>query len=188
MPSHLRPACRRVRLAAVLAAVLCAGIAAGHGQTAKPEELKAAFLLKFAKFTDWPADALAPESPIVFCVIDDRGVADALDRMVQGQTIAGRPLAVRRTTLQAGVRECHVLFAPGLVGARAREVVAALKDSATFSVSDTREFTRAGGVAHFFVDGDRMRFAINAEAADRARLQLSSRMLVLAKIVKDGHE
>ena len=40
-------------------------------------------------------------------------------------------------------------------------------------------------VANFFVDHGKMRFAVNIESAHRARLQVSSRLLGLATIVKD---
>jgi hypothetical protein len=67
-------------------------------------------------------------------------------------------------------------------------VVATLKGTTTFSVSDTPAFTRAGGVAYLYIDGAQVRFAINVQAAERARLKISSRMLGLAKIVKGGTE
>ena len=37
-----------------------------------------------------------------------------------------------------------------------------------------------------FIEDGRMRFAINPDAAQRAGLRLSSRLLSLAKIVKEG--
>jgi hypothetical protein len=70
----------------------------------------------------------------------------------------------------------------------AAAVVATLKGTTTFSVSDTPAFTRAGGVAYLYIDGAQVRFAINVQAAERARLKISSRMLGLAKIVKGGTE
>jgi len=38
---------------------------------------------------------------------------------------------------------------------------------------------------NFFVEDAKMRFVINTDAADRARLRLSSTLLTLAKIVRD---
>ena len=54
-----------------------------------------------------------------------------------------------------------------------------------FSVSDCARFARLGGVANFFVEDGRLRFAVNVDAARRASLHISSRMLMLATIVKD---
>ena len=43
-----------------------------------------------------------------------------------------------------------------------------------------------GGVANLFIEGGRMRFAVNVDALQRSKLRLSSRLLSLAKIVKDA--
>jgi hypothetical protein len=58
--------------------------------------------------------------------------------------------------------------------------------SAPEPVSDREHFAQSGGIAGLFVEQGRMRFAINVEAAQRCRLRISSRLLSLAKIVKDG--
>jgi hypothetical protein len=54
-----------------------------------------------------------------------------------------------------------------------------------FTVSDADKFAQSGGVAQLIVENDRMRFAINRDAAQRARLLLSSKLLTLATLVKD---
>jgi hypothetical protein len=54
------------------------------------------------------------------------------------------------------------------------------------TVSDAARFAETGGMVELFVEGDRMRFAVNVDALQRARVRLSSRMLGLAKIVKDA--
>ena len=54
-------------------------------------------------------------------------------------------------------------------------------------MSDAVDFAARGGIANFFMDGSRMRFAVNPGAASRAQLQISSRLLSLARIVpNDG--
>jgi hypothetical protein len=42
-----------------------------------------------------------------------------------------------------------------------------------------------GGMVEFFLESGRMRFAVNVDAVHRSRVRLSSRVLGLAKIVKD---
>jgi hypothetical protein len=171
-------------LAVALALLLCA--VPSQAQRATEVELKAAFLLNFAKFTGWPPEALPPGAPLTFCVVDHVRIADALEAVAPSTTVSGHPLSLERRTLTDLLRPCHMLFIPGLSGRPAATVVETLKGSTTFSVSDTPAFTRAGGVAYFYIDGDQVRFAINVQAAQRARLRISARMLGLAKIVNDG--
>jgi hypothetical protein len=55
----------------------------------------------------------------------------------------------------------------------------------TLTVSDLPDFAQSGGIVNFIVEDERMRFVINTDAADRARLRFSSKLLSLARIVKD---
>jgi uncharacterized protein DUF4154 len=84
------------------------------------------------------------------------------------------------------LRHCQVLYVSGIDQKRVTQLLAAVQDSPVFTVSDDGHFAERGGVAELIVQKDRMRFAINTDAAQRARLQLSSKLLTLAIIVKDG--
>jgi hypothetical protein len=171
------------RGAAVTMAVLLATCA--HAQTATAPELKAAFLFNFTKFVAWPADAMVAGTPLVLCVLGDGAVADALEETIKGRAIEGRPLTTRRVKIDGALRACHVLYISGVDAKRSHELLEGLGDSAVLTASDLDRFAELGGVANFFVENGKMRFAVNLESAQRARLQVSSRLLGLAKIVKD---
>ena len=73
--------------------------------------LKAAFLYNFAKFIDWPSDSFpAGASPIVLCVLGSDPFGTALDETLQGKTVRGRSLVIRRFREVEDVRACHILF------------------------------------------------------------------------------
>ena len=171
--------------------VVAAAIATGAftsfvaAQTATAPELKAAFLYNFAKFVEWPADSMAAGAPLVLCVLGDGAVADALDETVKGRAIDGHPVTTRRVKVDGALRSCHVLYLSGVDAKGSHELLVGLGDSAVLTASDLDRFAQLGGVANFFVENGKMRFAVNLESAQRARLQLSSRLLGLAKIVKD---
>jgi hypothetical protein len=156
-----------------------------HAQTASAPELKAAFLYNFAKFVEWPADSLPTWAPLVMCVLGDAAVADALEETVKGRTIEGHPLTTRRVKVDGPLRTCHVLYVSGVDAKRLHELLEGLSDSTVLTASDLDRFAQSGGVVNFFVDNGRMRFAVNIDSAQRARLQVSSKLLSLARIVKD---
>jgi hypothetical protein len=155
------------------------------GQAIAGSTLKAAFLYNFVKFVEWPREALADEAPLVLCVTGDLGVADALDEAVRGRAVDRHRLVVRRPKVDDSLRLCHVLYLSGVDGPNASLIVQRLAGAAVLTASDIDRFAQGGGVAHFFLEADRMRFAINLDAAQRARLKVSSKLLGLAKIVKD---
>jgi hypothetical protein len=169
-----------------VAASLTLGVAAAAWAQSAPEPaLKAAFLYNFAKFAEWPADA-APADPLTICVFGDAAIADALDETVKGRTVDGRKTVVVRVKPD-GFRACHVLYLAGLSAKRGQEIIDELKGAPVLTIGDGEPFAQSGGIAALFVEQGRMRFAINVEAAQRCRLRISSRLLSLAKIVKDEH-
>jgi hypothetical protein len=64
--------------------------------------------------------------------------------------------------------------------------VAALRGAPMLTIGDIDDFARRGGIVQMFVENGKLRFDINLEVAKRSRLQLSSKLLVLAAHVDDG--
>jgi hypothetical protein len=174
---------RLSRLLLVVAALLLAPAAASAQDVSLPT-LKAAFLVNFAKFTEWPEDALPSGRVLTFCVIGDKAVAAALEQGIKERP-GQEPMSVAAVAADAPLRACQVLYLGGMNLRDARRTVEALKGMAILTVSDVDGFAEHGGVAQLRLERGRMRFAINPAAAQRARLSLSAKLLSLATIVKD---
>ena len=177
-----------VRWCLVMAAALAGGSLGGvrlEAQGISAPELTAAFLFNFVKFTTWPADVLQDGGPLVVCVAGDDWVANSLVDLTRSQRVDGHSLSVRRTNLDRPLDECHVVYGAALDARRAKRLIQAASGRPILTVSDVPDFAQRGGVANFFVDGGRMRFAVNPAAADRARLRISSKLLTLARLVRD---
>jgi hypothetical protein len=153
-------------------------------QSATAPMLTAAFLFNFARFTEWPVDA-PQEGPLTICVSGDPLVMTALERIVKGRPVAGRDVAAASVS-EGGWRGCHVLYFSGLDDGQSQQIIDEVKGMPVLTVSDGDRFAEKGGIVGLFVDGGKIRFRINTEAADRARLHLSSRVLILATLVKDA--
>lgn len=177
---------RRTRLGGLaLALVLSVQPVIVLAQSATAPVLTAAFLYSFTKFTEWPADALAPGQELSLCVIGDRAVRDALVQTVEGHALDGHPLSVQLVDAAGPLPSCHVLYVDAALAPRASALLARSRRAAIFTVSDADHFVEQGGVAQLVRDKDRMRFTVNVAAARRARLTLSSRLLSLATIVEE---
>jgi uncharacterized protein DUF4154 len=185
MTRHPSLFARRVRRLVVLAAVLALAFSSmAASQAVTVAALKAAFLYNFAKFTEWPADALAPAQRLSLCVVGDNLVADAVEQVIKGRVVDGHVLTVQILKPDGPLRSCHLLYIGGLDAKGARLLVGTLRDAPVLTVSDGERFAESGGVAQLILENDRMRFAINVAAAQRGRLQLSSKLLNLATIIK----
>jgi hypothetical protein len=143
--------------------------------------LKAAFIYNFAKFTEWPADVVPAAQPFVMCVVGDAAVSDALERTVKGRMVAGHTMAVSDVAPAEPQRLCHVLYVSQVTASQAAQLVAPLRDVPVLTISDVDGFTELGGIAQFFYEHGQLRFSVHVESAKRAHLQISSRLLALAR-------
>ena len=142
--------------------------------------LKAAFIYNFARFTTWPADAASADS-FAICVLGDTAVADALEHAVTGRQLKERPISVSRVTPAASKRGCQILYVSGVPVRQAADVVGELRDAPVLTISNLDGFAAAGGMTQFFFEHGQLRFRIHLESAKRAGLQISSRLLVMAR-------
>ena len=169
---------------ALVATLIAASGIAEAADVAPDVAVKAALLYNFAKFAEWPG--LPSGAAIAFCVVGDEGIAAALVETVRGQNINGHMLEVSRPQDSATWHACHLLFIAEPETRQSTPGLEAIRTLPVLTVSDGKDFSQAVGIIELYVEGGRMRFAINLDAADRSGLRLSSRLLGLAKIIRNG--
>ncbi len=159
--------------------------AAALGQTVDEYQVKAAFLYNFAKFVEWPPQAFHDSgAPLTICVLGQNPFGRSLDQAVDGKVVDDRRLVVRQFADVRQVSGCHILFVSASERKVLRSILGDLKESGVLTVGETDGFTADGGVISLLLEGDRVRFEINLDAAGRQKLRISSKLLSLARIVK----
>jgi hypothetical protein len=152
-------------------------------------ELKAAFLFNFAKFIDWPSSSFAsPQSPFTLCVLGEDPFGHALDDNLQGKMIGDRHLTIQRLKDKTEARRCQEVFVSSSEGMHMAEIIESLRGTNVLLVGEAKGFAASGGIIEFTLEDNHVRFTINTDAADRAGLKFSAKLLTLAKLVHDeGH-
>jgi len=156
-------------------------------QTPKPSEyqVKAAYIYNFGKFVKWPANAAANQNDsFTICVLDDDPFGSVLQSTLTGQSIGGRPVAVRRVPKPQEAIGCRILFIKADEESHLKGILAALGEASVLTVSDISDFSNRGGMIQFVLEGDRVRFEINRASAEGAGLTLTSDLLKVAVAVK----
>lgn len=149
-------------------------------------QVKAAFLFNFAKFVEWPSDAFpSDKSPITLCVFKHDPFGTTLDEVTRGKTINNREVLARRINELPDLKSCQLVFVSSVEDNRLSEVLSSLKGTSAIVVGEGETFAERGGGIQFFLEANKLRFAVNVDAVHRARLAVSSKLLVLAKIVHD---
>lgn len=144
--------------------------------------VKAAFLLNFAKFVEWPAESMAdPNAPIMIGVLGTDPFGSILDDTVKGQKIKNREIQIKRADDAASLAGCHVVFVGSSEENRLKEVCQALNGSSALTVGDMKDFAERGGAISLVNEKGKIRFDVNTEAAKTAKLKLGSQLLNLAR-------
>ncbi len=179
---------RELRKTSLLLLAFCglggvAVVARAQG-VASEYDVKAAFLFNFTKFVEWPPAAFADErSPLKICILGDNPFGKTL-RALTNEEVAGRRLNLVHLENLSNLESCHVLFISRSERERLGQVLASLRIAPALTVGDMPGFIDQGGMINFILEGSKVRFDVNQEAAERAGLKISSRLLALAKHVK----
>lgn len=156
---------------------------------ASEADVKAAFLYNFARLITWPAGAWeSAQAPFVVAVLGADPLGTALDASFSGKSLDGRAFELRRYADVAALKPCHILFVPEEQQAGLPAVLKALGRN-VLVVGEGESFTRDGGAVRFYREsttgGTKVRFEINVDVARRAGLEVSSKLLALARVVHD---
>jgi len=163
------------------ATLLLAGVV--FAEPALEFEVKAAFLLNFTKFVEWPPSAFAAaDSPMAICIVGKDPFGRVLDDVVQGEAVNGRKIVVQRLSAMPPPQTCQLVYFAGLE----KEPRGKLSSvgPGVLTVGEGDDFTRAGGMIGFVIENRRVRFDINRAAAEGASLKLSSKLLSVARFVE----
>jgi hypothetical protein len=164
---------RRLLTALGVCAAMTAVAAQDH--TSLEYQVKAAYLYNFVKFIEWPA--AARQGPLTICIAESNPFGKALDDLLRGESIDGRAITAR--VVSSPQADCHVVFVPQ--GVAAGEYLRAVRNSPVLTVGEAADFVAQGGIINFVRDAGMIRFEIDPAAARRVGLQISSRLLRLAR-------
>ncbi len=152
-------------------------------------QVKAALLLNFVRYSEWPASAFAGDrSPYVVGVVGRDPFGRDLERAFEGKSVKGRPFLLKRVSSDQEMRECHLLFVSSSERRRLRDLPERLKGSPVLTVGESAEFLDQGGVINFLIKDGSVRFEINPEAAQAARLKLDANLLKVAVSVRRKYD
>ncbi|AEG02096.1 hypothetical protein Metme_3738 [Methylomonas methanica MC09] len=189
----------RVRLAKILASIateigrwpakamlscLLLGVWQVHAADNLSEaQIKAAYLLNFAKFVEWPAEALPPHSEMVLCIAGNNvlnGTLEALD----GHNVGEHPLhVVQKNYTDLSVTGCHLLYIGSSEQAHFLVILSALGNAPTLTLSDIDDFAEKGGGIGLLFRDNKVVFEVNLESIRKAGLHLPGQLLNIASYV-----
>jgi hypothetical protein len=150
-----------------------------------PDEyhIKAAYLLNFLRFTEWPNPG-PDKSALVIGILGADPFGDVLESTMAGKTVRGRPISVRRFRTIHDIDDCQLLFVSTSEASRLRLDLERLPDLSILTVSENAGFLESGGAVSFVIADNKVRFDVNLDALSAAHLKLDAQLLAVARNVR----
>ncbi len=165
--------------------VASSGAQADSDATVAEYRIKAAFLLKFVGFIDWPAGTFdRADAPFVIGVLGGATLGDELERIAAGRQVDGHSVRVRQLGRGDSSAGLQVLFVGRTEGTRLNAVAAAGDGVPMLLVSESDGALAQGSAVNFVVLDDKVRFDVALRAINRAGLKISARLLAVARVVQ----
>jgi hypothetical protein len=160
----------------------------------KEYQIKAAFLYNFVKFVDWPKGKPSDEKTITIGIIGESPFGEAFeplkDKEAKNKKVEIKLFrSVQESKLPdeqiEAIRRCHVLFICRSEAEQFGKIKDSLKGHSILTVGDMKDFLTSGGIINFVKEEEKVRFEINNTAAKKAKIEIRSKLLRLAKKVVD---
>jgi hypothetical protein len=183
--------------AAAIVAVMAQRSDAMEVDRTKAATVKAAYLLNFVRYAQWPEDSFeSPDSPIVITQVGDCEVGNVLPDVIgRADLINGHPLTLNRVVAPdaapdraaflRSIEGSHMLFVCPCPDEGVQAIIEHLKGSTVLTVGDTPDFADHGGMIGFVLQRDRIVFEANKAAINGSGVTISAKVLKLANIVGD---
>jgi hypothetical protein len=169
------------RLLAALAgaALWCAGMPAARAAPGDEAEQKATLVFNLLLFVDWPVDVLPPQAPSLALCIDGASPLQAAVKALEGRIVRHWRLDVRELSAAGSWSACHAALLDSPSNAPVRPPVGTL----LISDGDAAPSVRAAVALHR--TGGRVAFDIDLATIRESRLQVSSKLLRVARRVTE---
>lgn len=161
------------------------GSYANRSERADEYRVKAAFLYNFVRYTTWPAGSFENQrSPIVVAVLGKSPFGKHLRNALADKKIGGRGIVLRGAREVEGALDAHVVFVGDASDAQRAELLRLSKGRPLVVIGELPGFAAEGAQFNFYLAGGKVRFEVNLEAVRGSKLEVSSQVLKLARIVR----
>lgn len=143
-------------------------------------QIKAAFLYKFGGYVEWP-EGSSSDQDFTIVVMGADLLVRYLSEIVEGRSVAGRPVNIRTLRSIDDLEDAQVLFVGKSAKDDAGPILERVRDKPVLTVTEWDH--DSGGIINFVVVDNKVRFDIALSSAERRRLKISARLLEVARRV-----
>lgn len=145
-------------------------------------QIKAVFVLNFAKLTEWPVAASDDKNSFPIAILG-KAPSSAFVKTLQSQTVHGVKVNVRLIEEVGEAKGARLVYISGSERHRLSGHLRELSLQSILTVSDMSGFCEAGGMIGLVPVQNRLGFDVNLTPVRKSRLTLSSQLLKLTRTI-----
>ncbi len=150
-------------------------------QSLEEQTVLAALALNIVRFTTWPAEAQMKDT-IAFCVIGNNVVQQSFVG-IDHKTVGDRTLQVINLSRLRNFEQCHVLYISDLKPNILLQLFVEIKKRPLLTIGEGSDFAVQGGMVGMENVNGKITLHVNLPVARESNLNISARLLKLAKII-----
>lgn len=150
-------------------------------------EVKAAYIFNFAKFIDW--EQPQNKDTLILGIYKNDPFGMIIDKTMQGRKANNKAWRIKRINHPDQAFDCDILFFSDVSRYETFNILEKLKGKPILTIGDEMEdFCENGGVINFTPQLSEHQFEINNEMAKTCGINISPKLLVLAKIISSNED
>jgi len=162
--------------------VLCAA----HLAASEPEdELKAATVLSFLRYSEWPAASSGDQS-LTVGVLGRPALLLTFRKVLEGKVVENRPVKVVGLAPDFSANCCQVLFLAPEKPGDLKPAIAMARSLHALTIGTADQFLELGGAIQLLIVDGRMSFEVDRDALERSGIPISSKLLRFGQIHSAG--
>ncbi|MFI3157615.1 MAG: YfiR family protein [Methylococcaceae bacterium] len=150
-------------------------------QSLEEQTVLAALALNIVRFTTWPIDAPIKDT-IDFCVIGDNVVQQSFTG-IDHKAVGNKTLQIINLSRLRNFEDCHALYVSELKQNVLLQVFAEIKKRPLLTIGEGYDFAAQGGMVGLENVEGKITLHVNLTRVHESNLNISARLLKLAKII-----
>jgi len=162
------------------------GVSSAWAKSASLNDIKAAHIYNFSRFTQWP-ETKNKNEVFNICVHKKSELKENIKKLAAVK-LNGLPIKVNEVKDANEISQCHLLVLTDLKKDDLDTYVLASVEENILTVSATPGHASFGVMFNLYVYGKKVKFEANVEMINKTDLKVSSNVLRLANIIKSTGE
>jgi hypothetical protein len=156
-----------------------------RGAKTDPENIKAAFIVKFPEFIEWPPHSTVsdPQSPFVIGVLGETPILPVLIEQTKKVKIIDKKVEIIAISDYSQIKKCNALFISRFSRIELKKILDQVDRLPILTIGDTMDYEKRGVMINLFVSGDSVKFNVNRSAAKKSGIILTSKIVRCAKFI-----